>query len=198
MTVPNDSYTVPDSEYAITASVISVAPNNGVSYIYGYCRNEVGDGVNGKQVRVGWHDAADWTLAISGPHSGYLNWPAGYFSIPLFVDGRTPCVGIWDFTIYDPVRDQLSNTLLLDTDGLNGARNQYEVTVLWSLAAIALPTDEPDGAPAFLADKVRWWQEEMAREIEMNHMARAKQIMYSLIDRERGLLYRLERKLTCD
>lgn len=54
-----------------------------------------------------------------------------------------------------------------------------------------LPENEPEGTAAFLADKVRWWLEEYARQREANNTARANAIMYSLIK----LLYRLERLL---
>lgn len=58
-----------------------------------------------------------------------------------------------------------------------------------------LPENEPDGSASFLAEKVRWWTEQMARQRESGHAERADAILYSLIKPQGGLLYRLERKL---
>jgi hypothetical protein len=53
-----------------------------------------------------------------------------------------------------------------------------------------LPNDE-QGPPAILAQKARWWCEEMQRQFEAGSLERAEAIRLSLID----LLYRLERGL---
>jgi hypothetical protein len=58
-----------------------------------------------------------------------------------------------------------------------------------------LPEDEIATDAATLADKVRWWMEEYARQIEAGSTARATAILYSLIKLDGGLLYRLERIL---
>ena len=54
-----------------------------------------------------------------------------------------------------------------------------------------LPEHEPDGAPAFLAEKCRWWLEEEQRQREAGNTERANAIRLSLIK----LQYRLEDKL---
>lgn len=58
-----------------------------------------------------------------------------------------------------------------------------------------LPEDETATDAATLADKVRWWMEEYARQLEAGNTARASAILYSLINLDRGLLYRLENVL---
>jgi hypothetical protein len=58
-----------------------------------------------------------------------------------------------------------------------------------------LPEDETATDAATLADKVRWWMEEYARQLETGNTARALAILYSLIKLDGGLLYRLERML---
>jgi hypothetical protein len=58
-----------------------------------------------------------------------------------------------------------------------------------------LPEHEPDGPAGFLAQKVRWWVEEAARQEEHGELTRCRAIMHSLIRTDIGLMYRLERKL---
>ncbi len=58
-----------------------------------------------------------------------------------------------------------------------------------------LPQDEPVASSTILANKVRWWLEEYARQTEAGQVERANAILYGLIDRDDGLLYRLERQL---
>jgi hypothetical protein len=58
-----------------------------------------------------------------------------------------------------------------------------------------LPQNEPDGPPAFLAEKLRWWTEELTRTIEAGNDARTAAILDGLISLEYGLMYRLERML---
>ena len=74
----------------------------------------------------------------------------------------------------------------------------------WALAAKAdqsppvgrpLPSDEPVARVKTIASKVRWWNEEYARQVEKGDRAYAEEIMYSLINLDDGLLYRLERAL---
>ena len=74
----------------------------------------------------------------------------------------------------------------------------------WALAAKAdqsppvgrpLPSDEPIARVAVIADKLRWWFEEYARQIEKGDQVYASEIMYDMIRLENGLLYRLERAL---
>ncbi|GAH70199.1 unnamed protein product, partial [marine sediment metagenome] len=52
-----------------------------------------------------------------------------------------------------------------------------------------LPNDETATDAVTLAEKTRWWLEELIRQIEAGHEARARAIRYSLVD----LMYRLER-----
>jgi hypothetical protein len=125
----------PTNEYIILGEIIKIAPNDGVTYVYGKCHNELGEGVNGKLVRVSYVGSDAYVETKSGPHTGYENWPAGYYSIPLFVDGKTPCKGNWQITVYDPVRKIYAPTLTFITDGAMGARNQYEIDFAWTLAA---------------------------------------------------------------
>lgn len=54
-----------------------------------------------------------------------------------------------------------------------------------------LPEHEPDGTPAFIAEKCRWWLEEEQRQREAGNTERANAIRLSLIK----LQYRLEDKL---
>lgn len=56
-----------------------------------------------------------------------------------------------------------------------------------------LPSDETATDLPTLMQKVRWWQEEYARQLEDGDEHYAEQILYELIDREDGLLYRAER-----
>jgi len=59
----------------------------------------------------------------------------------------------------------------------------------------ALPENEPLMNVGLLADKVRWWEEERVRQLEEGSRAYANAISYSLINKNNGLLYRLERAL---
>jgi len=58
-----------------------------------------------------------------------------------------------------------------------------------------LPDNEPFMNVGLLADKVRWWEEERVRQLESGSRAYANAISYSLINKDNGLLYRLERAL---
>jgi len=58
-----------------------------------------------------------------------------------------------------------------------------------------LPENETATDAPTLAEKVRWWVEEETRQREQGNLERANAIRYSLINRENGLLYRLERVL---
>ncbi|MEN6304657.1 MAG: hypothetical protein ABFD96_18140 [Armatimonadia bacterium] len=58
-----------------------------------------------------------------------------------------------------------------------------------------LPEHEPGTDAPTLAEKVRWWLEEYTRQLEASNDGRAEDILYSLIKRDDGLLYRLENTL---
>lgn len=68
---------------------------------------------------------------------------------------------------------------------------QEEIVARTAPARELLPEDETARDPATLADKARWWHEELAREIQAGNEQRARDILMSLIE----LMYRLERAL---
>ncbi len=68
---------------------------------------------------------------------------------------------------------------------------QAEIVARTAPVRLPLPEDETASDPASLADKARWWHEEMARQIEAGNGDRARSILMSLI----RLIYRLERAL---
>jgi hypothetical protein len=86
---------------------------------------------------------------------------------------------VWDHKVIDPTRRK-------DPRNFNHA----------DFVAWAEPNDDPmpnneQGTPAVLANKSRWWMEEMQRQYEVGNLARAQAIRLSLI----ALLYRLEQAL---
>ena len=58
-----------------------------------------------------------------------------------------------------------------------------------------LPEQEPRANVAILADKVRWWNQEARRAWEAGNYERVGAILAGLIDKNWGLLYRMERAL---
>lgn len=63
------------------------------------------------------------------------------------------------------------------------------------LAGEPLPQHELATSADVLAQKVRWWAEELARQLQAGNEARARAILDGLISLEYGLMYRLERAL---
>lgn len=81
-----------------------------------------------------------------------------------------------------------------------GTDHRGPLHVVWQLVYEGAPTgnlpwDEPKANVAILADKVRWWTEESYRQREAHNFRRANDIHVALIDRERGLMYRMENAL---
>lgn len=121
---------------------------------------------------------------------------------------RTNNEGISGFGLgstYGPVYSSfiLSPTLPSDCitkTGMKGGTNHVgPLHTVWQIQPVAtnefLPWDEPEASADIIMEKVRWWTEEMARNRENNNPRRADKIQYALIDRERGLMYRLENLL---
>ncbi len=131
----------PVLDYTITGSLVDQQPNDGTSYVFGKCVNDKNEGVNGKLVRVAWRSADYVTATKSGPHPGYEGWLAGYFNIPLYLNGITPCAGSWDIWVYDPVRELTSVRIPFETHGAGGAVNQVQVQFSW-VPAVTLPLNE--------------------------------------------------------
>jgi hypothetical protein len=147
---------------------------------------------DGVRIMFAWRGQPALAETITGPHTGYPGWQAGYYSFPLFVDGQTPCAGQWD--IWAEADGLTSARVPFATTGPGQGINQVEVAFALATSE-ALPESEPIMAVGKLADKVRWWMEESIRQDEAGNSARAKAIRYSLIKLAGGLLYRLENAL---
>ena len=109
----------PDVEKEIVGKIALQQPNDGSSYVYGYTWQ------SGAQVAFAWRGQEAAATTISGPHEGYPNWAPGYYSLPLFVDGKTPCQGQWD--IWCSKDGLTSKRVQFSTDGKGGAVNQVQV-----------------------------------------------------------------------
>jgi hypothetical protein len=124
---------------AIIGSVASTLPNDGTTYVYGRAL------MANAKVMFAWRDNPAIAEIPVGPHEGYPGWQPGYFNIPLYVEGKTPCVGKWDVWCTDGVLT--SERVHFDTDGKGGMSNQIEVN--FDLVSL------PEPASATLADALR-------------------------------------------
>jgi hypothetical protein len=131
---PEPEPTPAPAGFAITGQNVAQAPNPGLSYVFGFCRFLDADGEfvkyasdATKRVRLRWRgNLADAIEPVQpGPHTGYPDWPPGYFSIPL-----SPNRGQWELAAEDLSRGIMSPWLPFDTDG-----TQLQVTFDWTPAA---------------------------------------------------------------
>lgn len=149
----------------------------------------------GKKPRRGWRDWRDWAytgddcMGLTSPQGGmthelywrHLSWQDdGYCAIPEVV-AFTPFVcnpePMWaDFT--------------LDGSMVFRMAAKYE-TAEPEPAPEPLPEHETATDPETLAEKCRWWSEEITRALEAQEWERARRLHVSLT----RLLYRLERRL---
>ena len=102
----------------LTGKVISRKPNEGTTSVYGKAPN-------GAMVLFSWRGNDAIAAIQAGPHQGYENWPKGYFSIPLFRNGKTPTDGQWDIWVKDG--EVTSPRVEFSTDGKGGKYNEIEV-----------------------------------------------------------------------
>lgn len=102
----------------LTGKIASTRPNDGVSYVYGQAPN-------GAMVHFAWRGNPSLAAIQAGPHAGYTDWKPGYFNIPLYSKGVTPCVGDWDiWAVFD---GKTSARVRFHTDGRGGVSNEIEV-----------------------------------------------------------------------
>lgn len=116
----------------LTGKMIKVAPNDGTTYVFGQAPN-------GATVYFAWRGNDAIAGIQAGPHSGYENWKPGYYSIPLYVRGATPCVGDWD--VWASVAGKTSPRVQFHTDGRGGKSNQVEIN--FTLTTVTPPVVVP-------------------------------------------------------
>jgi hypothetical protein len=109
----------PPAQQQIVGQVISHAPNAGTSYVFGHAWQ------SGVKVMFAWRGNPALAETVTGPHEGYPGWDAGYYSFPLFVNGKTPCAGEWDIWATDGVRT--SARVPFTTTGPGEGINQVEI-----------------------------------------------------------------------
>jgi murein DD-endopeptidase MepM/ murein hydrolase activator NlpD len=123
----------------LAGKIVSEKPNDGTTYVYGQVPV-------GGVVYFAWRGQAAIAAIQSGPHAGYEGWKQGYYSIPLYRNGITPCAGIWD--IWVAANGTTSKRVEFATDGKGGARNQIEVNFAFGQAPAPAPTPEPEAPMA--------------------------------------------------
>ena len=128
----------PATVYEINGRVVQGWPS-GITAVEGYVQDEAGAPLNGKIVRVAWAGQGASSEAVSGPHAGYMDWAPGYFSLPLFVNGVTPCAGEWDIWVVDPVHSVTSGIVRFETGGQAGGVNRIEMRFVRRAVTVAPP-----------------------------------------------------------
>lgn len=135
----------------LTGKVVSRKSNEGTTSVYGKAPN-------GATVYFAWrgNDAIDGIQA--GPHQGYENWHKGYFSIPLFRNGKTPTDGQWDIWVKDG--EVTSPRVEFSTDGKGGKYNEIEVNFTETTVkppVVEPPVVTPPTKPPVTEPKVMGW-----------------------------------------
>lgn len=98
--------------------VVRCDPNAGITYVNGFTKKG-GQPVNGQFVAFSWQADGPIVAKIeSGPHTGYPNWPPGFWSHILGTGG--PRAGEWYFWIVDEADQRISVIVHLHTDGVAG------------------------------------------------------------------------------
>jgi hypothetical protein len=136
---------------ALQGRVVSAKPNDGTTYVYGQAPQ-------GAKVYFAWRGNPAIAEIQSGPHPGYEGWKPGYYNIPLYVRGVTPCVGDWD--IWASVGGQTSARVPFHTDGRGGQSNEVNVDFAFSQAPAPEPEVPMGKAWRFPLDKLvvtQWW-----------------------------------------
>jgi hypothetical protein len=105
----------PRANWFNVGEVVRCDPNAGVTYVNGTTRQS-GQPVSGYMVAFSYDPDGPIVAQIeSGPHEGYPNWPAGFYSHILGVDG--PREGGWYFWIINDLGQRISVYAFLHTDG---------------------------------------------------------------------------------
>ena len=135
----------------LTGKVGKVAPNDGVTYVFGQAPN-------GAMIHFAWRGNPSLAAIQAGPHAGYTDWKPGYFNIPLYSKGVTPCVGDWDiWAVYD---GKTSARVQFHTDGKGGKSNQIEVNFTLKTVPVTPPVVPPVVEPPVVnppaATPMRW------------------------------------------
>jgi hypothetical protein len=134
----------------LTGKIASTRPNDGVSYVYGQAPN-------GAMVHFAWRGNPSLAAIQAGPHAGYTDWKPGYFNIPLYSKGVTPCVGDWDiWAVFD---GKTSARVQFHTDGKGGTSNQIEVNFALTTVPVTPPVVPPVVEPPVVvpaASPLRW------------------------------------------
>jgi hypothetical protein len=101
-----------------TGMVLRCDPNAGITYVNGLTKQQ-GQPASGYMVAFSWQADGPIVAQIqSGPHQGYPNWPAGFWSHILGANG--PRAGEWYFWIVDDANKRISTIVHLHTDGEAG------------------------------------------------------------------------------
>jgi murein DD-endopeptidase MepM/ murein hydrolase activator NlpD len=107
-------------------------------------------------IHFAWRGNPSLAAIQAGPHAGYSDWKPGYFNIPLYSKGVTPCVGDWDiWAVFD---GKTSARVQFHTDGRGGKSNQIEVNFALSTVPVTPPVVAPPVVtpPATPAAVMRW------------------------------------------
>jgi len=147
--VPPVTPPTPPPATTLAGKIVKALPNDGSTYVFGQAPE-------GAIIYFAWLGNAAIDGIQAGPHSGYENWAKGYFNIPLFNKGLTPCVGDWD--VWCKVGDKTSPRVSFHSDGKGGKFNQFEVNFAFVTVTppVTPPVEPPPVTPPVPAASSLW------------------------------------------
>lgn len=113
-----------EQKYRIHGEVVAKRPNAQESRVNAYTINDQGYPVASKLFRFRWEGNEGFIAEV-------LTDSDGKAMFQLYVGGKTPCAGRWEFWMHDPYRNQDSNIISVQTDGPAGTVNEIDLKFTW-------------------------------------------------------------------